>query len=110
MAGLFPNFYVNDSVVQVYKREYDLHFPLALDVGGQLSSKLKAKVTPEVFLMDDKGRVLYEGAIDNWFYQPGRRRTVTTQHYLIDAIENSIAGKSVKVKRTEAIGCPIVKK
>lgn len=64
-----------------------------------------ATITPEVVLIDRNQKVIYQGAIDNWFFELGRYRLEITEHYLTDAIEAALNGQSPVVKRTEAIGC-----
>lgn len=69
-----------------------------------MTEKLDAKVTPEVFLVQDN-HILYRGAIDNWFYELGRYRLEITEHYLVDAVNASLVGKQPEIKETEALGC-----
>lgn len=68
------------------------------------TEKLDAKVTPEVFVLNND-QVVYRGAIDNWFYELGRYRLEITDHYLMDAVNSSLEGKKPEVAETEAIGC-----
>jgi len=67
--------------------------------------KYGATITPEAVLVDRNQHVIYQGAIDNWFFELGRYRLEITEYYLIDAIEASLMGKEPSVKKTEAIGC-----
>jgi hypothetical protein len=69
--------------------------------------KFGVTITPEVVVADASGQVLYQGAIDNWFYELGRYRQFITEHYLTDALDAIAAGKPVPVTRTEAVGCLI---
>jgi hypothetical protein len=72
-------------------------------------SYLDAKVTPEVFLFDKEFELRYKGAIDNWFYELGKYRRVTSDHYLIDALQSVLGGEDPIIMETEAIGCLIQK-
>lgn len=70
-----------------------------------MTDKYSATITPEVVLLDTNQQVIYQGAIDNWFFELGRYRLEITEHYLVDAIEASLKGQPPPVKKTEAIGC-----
>ncbi len=115
MAGEYPDiafvgiFTKWEKVAEMnsFGNDYGLDFPLLLDREHQLLKKLNATVTPEAFLLDAQGTVLYHGAIDNWFYALGRNRPFPTENYLRDAIEAMRNGLEVPVAATEAIGCVI---
>jgi len=70
-----------------------------------ITNQYGATITPEAILIDKNQQVIYQGAIDNWFFELGRNRLEVTEHYLIDAIEASMKGQMPSIKRTEAIGC-----
>lgn len=87
-----------------FSKEYNISFPLVKDISYEAARQFHAKITPEAVLLNDN-KVVYQGAIDNWFYALGRYRKTTTAHYLIDAIESSLRGEDPKIKKTDAIGC-----
>lgn len=87
--------------------EYDLPFTAIADTDKKLTDNLQATVTPEVFLLDDQGHILYQGAIDNWFAAVGQQRQVITEHYLEDALDSFLSGGVVKTSKTNAVGCII---
>jgi thiol-disulfide isomerase/thioredoxin len=70
-----------------------------------MTNKYGATITPEVILIDKNQQVIYQGSIDNWFFELGRYRLEITEHYLIDAIDASLKGNQTSIKKTEAIGC-----
>lgn len=70
-----------------------------------ITNKYGATITPEVVFIDKNQQVIYQGAIDNWFFELGRYRAEITEHYLIDAIEASLKGNAPAIKKKEAIGC-----
>lgn len=51
--------------------------------------------------------MLYQGRIDNWFGDLGKKRPQPTRHDLRDAIHALLAGAEVVEARTVAIGCSI---
>jgi len=78
-----------------------------IDKALALVNHLKADKTPEVFLLNQKGEIKYYGAIDNFAFEVGQTRTVTTRFYLKDAINSLLSGKPIAQKHVEAIGCYI---
>lgn len=87
-----------------FSKEYNISFPLIKDIAYGAARQYHAKITPEAVLLNEN-RLVYQGAIDNWFYALGRYRKTTTEHYVVDAIESSLRGEEPKIKKTEAIGC-----
>ncbi len=75
-----------------------------------LKDSLGATVTPQYFLLDSKGRVLYSGQCDNRMISLGKKRKVVTEHYLNEAIEQALSSKWVQFHTTEPIGCAIFNK
>lgn len=93
--------------IRLFEKKYKPAFPVYRDNRQhRWVEKLGATVTPEVFLLQN-GRVRYHGAIDNWFYAPGRHRPAPTVHYLSDAIAAIGRGETANPVQTEAIGCLI---
>ena len=97
---------VKAAVVKKFSLEYNAKFPIKKDDSFNLVRKYKAEITPEVFVIV-QGKVKYKGAIDNWFYELGRYRTETTEHYLVNALAAILKGEEPTLKETEPIGCLI---
>ena len=88
-----------------FKSKYKLEMDFVLDKDYEIAKYFKAEVTPECFLVDTNGAVVYSGKLDNWLGKLGRRRRYVSQFYVKDAIHSVFSGDSIKVKHTEAIGC-----
>lgn len=110
ITGYFPAGLTKKEAKQ-FRKEYKLpaNIKLVDDKLHQMTQHLNATITPEVFLMNNKGEVLYSGAIDNWFFELGRYRPEITENYLIDAIEATLNQTTLGVTKTTAIGCFIQK-
>jgi hypothetical protein len=96
---------IEDEKIKQFSREFNAVFPIVSD--DQKLSRTKyfgATVTPQVIIKQSR-KTLYIGAIDNWFYELGRYRSQTTEHYLIDALEAVTTNKQPRVKETQAFGC-----
>ena len=89
-----------------FARDHKMEIPFAKDVGQQLAKNLGAIRTPEVFLFDRTKTVLYRGRIDDQ-YGVGYTKKEAENSELMAAIDAVLAGKTVELARTEAIGCLI---
>jgi len=78
-----------------------------MDTDLKLTRLLNAKVAPQCFLIDSKGQTMYEGRIDDWFYKPGKKRTVILSNDLDNAIANLLSGKKINPSKTTPVGCVI---
>lgn len=84
----------------ITERSYS--FPVLIDKGNVIADKFNASVTPEVFLFDKEGVLIYRGAIDN-----DRTGEKITANYLRDAVDSSIAGRAIAKAETVGFGCSI---
>ncbi len=97
-----------DSFEAMKKRakEKDFPFPYVYDKSQEVIKAYGGTRTPHVYLLDKEGGkyiVKYIGAIDN-NYQDA---SAVTEHYVEDAVDAVLAGQSVPVETTKAIGCTI---
>lgn len=107
MIGIFPNHYSTQKEIDAFRKQYSIPFPLTLDADGVFTKHFKAEVTPEVFVEDKTGKLIYSGRIDDTFYAIGKRRTVITSNELADTLEAISKGKEIKNNKTQAVGCII---
>ena len=105
ILGVVSGNYYNQTEVKRYLLKYDLDIDVIYDPGFLLSSQYKATITPEVVLLDHNGEKKYQGAIDNWAISLGRKRSVVTEDYLIDAFAALRLGKTPDHSKTQAVGC-----
>ncbi|MEO0330355.1 MAG: redoxin domain-containing protein [Bacteroidota bacterium] len=107
MIAVYPVVNINSSAVAEFAQAYRYNFSHLPDPQQQLAKQLKARTTPEAFVLDSLGQVRYRGAIDNWFYELGRYRRVVTEYYVKNALNAYLQGEPIVVAKTEAIGCLI---
>ncbi len=104
--GLFPNFSSKPTKIDSYKTKYGVEFLLKTDYYKKKSKELGATKTPEAFLVDTRtDEIIYQGAISNAYYKPGRLRKTGIINYLDLAIESILNNTEIATKKTEAIGC-----
>ena len=89
--------------MQSYARSQDYKWYYAIDEDGSVAAAFGARRTPECFLFDKTGVLVYHGAIDD---SPGDPSQVKRQH-LRTAIDEMLAGKPIMVKETRSVGCSI---
>ena len=83
-------------------------FPYLQDVGQKVYPKYGATKTPHVFILqkeDKKNIVSYIGAIDDSSRNPKN----VTKRFVEQSVNDLLAGKTLTVTRTKAIGCSIKK-
>lgn len=80
------------------------HFPFAVykDEGNVVADRFGATVTPEVFVVDKSGTIVYHGSIDD-SQEPAR----VTQSRLKTALDSVLAGRTVTAPESKAFGCTI---
>lgn len=105
--GVQPNPGIDNAEIIKFKEDYEFRFPVINDTNQKLTYYLNASVTPEVFLLDNSGTIIYSGAIDNWFFDLGRYRKAATIHYLKEALDSNYGTLFSVNNKTKAIGCLI---
>jgi thiol-disulfide isomerase/thioredoxin len=109
IIGVFPNYYATDSSILAFKKEYNITFKTLKDTTFTLTKRFKASITPQVFLENTEGSLLYAGQIDDAYFRAGKRRGTTSEYYLKDAIEAVLANKKPTISETKSIGCVLVR-
>jgi thiol-disulfide isomerase/thioredoxin len=103
--GINANRQDTPARVAAHARKHEVPFAVVKDPGNKVADLFGAKRTPEAFLLDGSGKVLYQGCIDDQFGIGYRRAGKPTRRDLVCAIEDVLAGKVVQVARTEPAGC-----
>jgi peroxiredoxin len=100
-----PSVHSEDNFPRMQERARNLgfEFPYVVDSGSRVALAMGATRTPEAFLFDAKGKLVYHGVIDDNAHVAAD----VEQHYLRDALQALVDGKDVSVKTTKALGCTI---
>jgi peroxiredoxin len=107
MVGIIPGTDFSNTTISTFKHRYGLPIPLWKDEELKLTNKYNATITPEVVVVNAKGKVLYQGRIDNWAYELAKKRRVITEHNLRDALNSIVHNQPIKITKTKAVGCYI---
>lgn len=89
--------------MQSYARDQEYKWYYAVDSKSVLADAFGADRTPECFLFDRGGKLVYHGAIDDSPGDPGKVK----RHHLKEAMNEMMEGGEVKVKETRSVGCSI---
>ena len=103
-----PTNQTDDSYDNMVSRakEKSYAFPYLVDENQAVAKSYGATNTPHVFVLQKQGSdlvVKYVGAIDD----NAQDASKATKHYVADAVNALLSGKSVPVDQTKAIGCGI---
>ena len=91
------------------KKIEDLHInssAFLFDTDGKIGQAFGAKTTPHLFVVDAKGNIAYQGAIDD--NDSSKPETIDgAKNYVAAALDELMAGKPVSVSETESYGCSV---
>ena len=105
MFLVFPTVKNNKKEVEAFYATYQMTMPYIMDRNFALTKQLNAKITPEVFVVNENREIVYHGAINNWYYALGKNRMHITEHYLEDAIKAILNKEKILKDYVAAIGC-----
>jgi thioredoxin-related protein len=94
------------EAMKTYAAKQGYKWSYVVDTDSRLANAFGATRTPENFLFDAKGKLVYHGAIDD---NPSDA-TKVTRHHLKEAINEMNAGKEISIKETRSVGCTIKRK
>jgi hypothetical protein len=86
-----------------YAKKLGYEWNYVVDKNSAMADAFGATRTPEIFLFNKNGKLVYHGAIDN---NANGADEVTRKHLSI-AIDELIAGKDVSTQKTKSVGCTI---
>ncbi|HEY3215085.1 MAG TPA: thioredoxin family protein [Candidatus Eisenbacteria bacterium] len=89
--------------MKVRAKQLGLRFPYVVDETSEVARAFGAARTPEAFLFDAEGKLVYHGTIDD----NARDGRAVKQPWLKQAVEALAAGRAVPTAETKALGCSI---
>ena len=103
VLAINPNKDETLGAMKRHAKQRKLAYAYLRDESQKVARSFGALRTPEVFLIDEKGKIVYMGAIDNDVKLNGK----PTRDYLRNAIISLLAGKEIREDSTRAMGCTI---
>lgn len=102
VVGINSNSTEPADEVKSHAADKGLTFAILKDPNNKIADRFNAQSTPEAYLLDGSGKLVYHGAIDN-----SRNGDSITSNYLRDAVEATLAGKTIEKPEVKAFGCSI---
>ncbi len=104
-VGIFPGKFSTDAELSEFQWQYKIRFALLKDPEMKLAAQLHADIAPSCCIINQSGQLVYQGRIDDYYSSLGKSRQVITEDNLKEAMDSVIAGKTIRVKKTKAVGC-----
>jgi peroxiredoxin len=89
---------------KTFTEKHKLPFPILDDRSGKVGRAYGAKTTPHIFIIDPRGRIAYDGAIDD---SPIGKKKEGVVNYVDNVLAELTAGKAVSISNTKSYGCTI---
>jgi peroxiredoxin len=102
VVGINSNSTEPAAEVKQHAADKGLTFTILKDAGNRIADRFDAQYTPEAYLIDASGKLVYHGRIDN-----SRSGDSITSTDLRDAIEAVVGGKAVERPEVKGFGCSI---
>lgn len=77
-----------------------------LDPAGEVGQKYEAKTTPDMFVINQEGKVIYAGAIDS-IRSTDSADIAKAENYVRQTLDAALAGKPVPTPKTTPYGCSV---
>ena len=100
-----PAAYPEDGYDQMKERaeQVGYKFPYAVDATSEVARAFGASHTPEAYIFDAKGKLVYHGGVDD----NARDEASVKSAWLKDAVDAVATGHKVAMAETKALGCGI---
>ena len=85
------------------RKDYGMEYPVLLDESGAVGKLYGAKTTPHMFVIDEKGTLIYRGGIDD----DASPKTLGKTNYVRTCLEAHSAKKPVTANDTKPYGCSV---
>ena len=86
-----------------FNAKHQIAYPVLYDSDGKVGHAYAAKTTPHMIVIDEKGTIVYDGAIDDDPYGRSDSRT----NYVAAALGAHAAGRAADPATTKPYGCSV---
>lgn len=97
--------YLEPAEHHAYNDKYGIDYPVLYDLSGDVGRAYDAKTTPHMYIIDEDGTLLYDGAIDD--DPAGRRDRDERANYVDGGLEDHAGGRPVEPATTKPYGCSV---
>ena len=85
-------------------QSWGIEYPILNDTTTQVAQQYGAKTTPQMYIIDKDGKLVYNGAIDDDSSAEGGNAKT---NYVAKALDEVLAGKQVSTAETKPYGCGV---
>ena len=85
------------------QKKWNISYPILLDEQSVVGRMYGAKTTPHMYIIDQSGTLVYQGALDNAPFGRGKEHI----SYVGEALKQIAKGEKPKVAKTKAYGCSV---
>ncbi len=107
--AIYPNAGETREGIQQQRRRAGLAGEAGFDPGQRLVDRWQVTVTPEVVALAADGSLIYRGRVNDQYAALGKGRPAATRHDLREALEAFLATGSPEGRRTDPVGCRILR-
>ncbi|HEV8539485.1 MAG TPA: thioredoxin family protein [Bacteroidota bacterium] len=101
-VGINANKAEDVKMIASHSKDHGFKFPVLKDEKNKIADLYGALVTPEAYVINPEGKVVYHGRIDD-----SQKIAKVTSNDLSDALEKLLAGKAPATAESKAFGCTI---
>jgi len=98
--------YASEEQVKNFAEKYNVPYPILDDRSGKVGRAYGALTTPHMFIINKKGNIVYEGAIDNAPLGEVKEGEQMVS-YVDKALSELTSGEEIITPKTVSYGCPV---
>ena len=102
VVGINANKAEDVKMIADHAKDHGFKFPILKDEKNKIADLYGAQVTPETFVLNPQGKLMYHGRIDD-----NRTAAKVSSTDLADALDKLLAGKALTAATPKAFGCSI---
>lgn len=97
------SYFANAKDTKTWTGRWNIPYKTLIDAEGKVGKTYAALTTPHMFVVDQKGILRYDGAVDDDVSDVKQFKT----NYVYAAVKSLLENKEVKVATTQPYGCTI---
>ena len=90
--------------IKAVAQKREVPYPILVDSDNKVADQFGAITTPHVFVIDPKGKLAYEGAVDDQGWSEDNPVKI---RYVREALDAVLAGSDVPHPQTKTVGCTV---
>ncbi len=94
----------NNEQNAIWIKQYELNYPILLDIDGTVGHEYDARRTPHMFVIDEAGILRYHGALDS---ANDRLKPDAPVNYVVNAVQQLVGGETVAPYYMKPYGCSV---